>query len=229
MNNHTHTPQQAWNQLHEGNLRFVAGTPEHPNQDVAHRGEVSAAQSPRAALFGCADSRLAAEIIFDNGLGDLFVVRNAGHIVSDSVIASLEYAVAVLRVSLVVVLAHDNCGAVQAAISSREQHPSPLPPRITTMLDPIVPSVQSVWLEQHSNTPFVDPKLISAEKVNRHHLRATVSELLYSSEVLSNAVADGSLGIIGAHYSLAQGLAEPVIAIGNFDDELLSNAPPLTP
>lgn len=215
------TPQEVWNDMVAGNERFVSGQPEHPNQDVAHRAATSAAQFPRAALFGCADSRLAAEIIFDNGLGDLFVVRNAGHITSDSVIASLEYATAVLGVSLVVVLAHDHCGAVQAAIESRQQNPAMLPARITTMLDPIVPSVQSVWLSEHSGTPYVDPSKISAEKVNRHHLRTTVSQLLYSSEVLSDAVASGKLGIIGAHYQLSEGRAEPVIAIGNFDDDLV--------
>lgn len=207
-----------------GNARFVAGSPEHPNQDVNHREATSEAQTPRAALFGCADSRLAAEIIFDNGIGDLFVVRNAGHIISDSVIASLEYATAILGVSLVVVLAHDSCGAVQAAINSREQHPKPLPARITTMLDPIVPSVQAVWLSEHSGTPYVDPAKINAETVNRHHLRATVSELLYSSEVLSDAVANGTLGIIGAHYRLSEGRVEPIIAIGDFDPDLVAQA-----
>lgn len=220
MPKHTN-PQTVWNEMVAGNDRFISGTPEHPNQDVARRAAVSASQAPRAALFGCADSRLAAEIIFDNGLGDLFVVRNAGHIISDSVIASLEYAVAVLGVSLVVVLAHDNCGAVQAAIESRQQHPKPLPARITTMLDPIVPSVQSVWLADNSGTPYVDPAKISVEKVNRHHLRTTVSQLLYSSEVLSEAVASGRLGIIGAHYQLGEGRVAPVIAVGDFDADLV--------
>ncbi len=218
------SPQAVWNNLVAGNERFVEGKPEHPNQDVAHRAASSAGQAPTAALFGCADSRLAAEIIFDNGIGDLFVVRNAGHIVSDSVIASLEYAVAVLGVSVVVVLAHDSCGAVQAAIDSRQQHPEPLPPRITTMLEPIIPAVQSVWLAEHSGTPYVDPTKIAAEKVNRHHLRDTVSQLLYSSEVLSEAVAEGRLGIVGAHYRLAKGRVEPVIAIGNFDEDLVEKS-----
>lgn len=222
VNSHVN-PQSVWDDLVAGNERFVAGTPAHPNQDGARRAATSVAQTPRAALFGCADSRLAAEIIFDNGLGDLFVVRNAGHIISDSVIASLEYAVAVLGVSLVVVLAHDSCGAVQAAIDSRQQHPEPLPARITTMLDPIIPSVQSVWLAEHSGTPYVDPAKISAEKVNRHHLRTTVSQLLYTSEVLSDAVASGQLGMIGAHYRLSEGRAEPVIAVGNFDAELIAS------
>lgn len=222
MANPTATPQAVWNDLIAGNARFVAGQPEHPNQDGARRTATSVSQTPRAALFGCADSRLAAEIIFDNGLGDLFVVRNAGHIISDSVIASLEYAVVMLGVSLVTVLAHDHCGAVQAAINSRQQNPDPLPPRITAMLDPIIPSVQAIWLAEQSGTPYVDPDNIEAEKVNRHHLRTTVSQLLYSSEVLSDAVADGRLGFIGAHYRLTEGRVEPVIAVGNFDEDLLT-------
>jgi len=216
-------PQRVWDDLVDGNARFIAGEPKHPNQDVARRASTQKGQAPRAALFGCSDSRLAAEIIFDNGLGDLFVVRNAGHIISDSVIASLEYATAILEVSLVVVLAHDSCGAVQAAIESRTQHPAPLPIRIETMLDPIIPSVQSVWLAEHSHTPYVDPTKISAEKVNRNHLRTTVSQLLYSSEVLSDAVAEGKLGIVGAHYRLAEGRVEPVIAVGDFDEALIAS------
>ena len=85
------TPADVWAEMREGNARFVAGEPRHPRQDVERRHVLATAQTPRAALFGCADSRLAAEIIFDQGLGDLFVVRNAGQVISDSVVGSLEY------------------------------------------------------------------------------------------------------------------------------------------
>src|SRR5471032_2337138 len=98
------SPQDAWREMARGNERFVAGEPSHPRQDVERREAIVAKQDPHAALFGCSDSRLAAEIIFDKGLGDLFVVRNAGQIISDSVLGSLEYAVAVLHVPLIVVL-----------------------------------------------------------------------------------------------------------------------------
>jgi hypothetical protein len=91
-------PADVWAEMVEGNARFVAGTPQHPRQDVERRAALAHVQRPVAALFGCSDSRLAAEIIFDKGLGDLFVVRNAGQIISDSVLGSLEYAVAVLGV-----------------------------------------------------------------------------------------------------------------------------------
>ena len=84
------TPAKAWEEMTRGNERFVTGAPAHPRQDVDRRAELVAAQRPMSALFGCSDSRLAAEIIFDKGLGDLFVVRNAGQIISDSVVGSLE-------------------------------------------------------------------------------------------------------------------------------------------
>ena len=95
------TPGEVWREMVRGNDRFVAGAPLHPRQDVERRAETATLQTPHAALFGCSDSRLAAEIIFDKGLGDLFVVRNAGQVISDSVIGSLEYAVAVLHVPLI--------------------------------------------------------------------------------------------------------------------------------
>ncbi|MGZ8804785.1 MAG: carbonic anhydrase, partial [Microbacterium sp.] len=87
--------------MQRGNARFVSGEPRHPRQDVERRAELAAGQRPRAALFGCSDSRLSAEIIFDKGLGDLFVVRNAGQVISDSVLGSLEYAVEILHVHLI--------------------------------------------------------------------------------------------------------------------------------
>jgi carbonic anhydrase len=92
-----------------GNERFVSGDSMHPNQNAHRRSELVNIQSPFAVIFGCADSRLAAEIIFDVGLGDVFVVRTAGHVIDDAVLGSLEYAVSVLHVPLIVVLRHDNC------------------------------------------------------------------------------------------------------------------------
>ena len=89
-------PSRVWDAMLRGNERFVSGEPEHPRQDVERRETIATGQAPLAAIFGCADSRLAAEIIFDLGLGDAFVVRNAGQVISDSVLGSLEYAVGVL-------------------------------------------------------------------------------------------------------------------------------------
>src|SRR4051794_8196841 len=106
------TPDEAFAALMAGNRRFVTGTQDHPNQDAARRAETAPAQSPFAVLFGCADSRLAAEIIFDQGLGDLFVVRTAGQVLGVEVLGSIEYGVSLLGCPLVVVLGHDSCGAV---------------------------------------------------------------------------------------------------------------------
>jgi carbonic anhydrase len=109
------SPAQAWKRLQEGNARFVADAMEHPSQGTARRSEVAVEQHPHAVLFGCSDSRVAAEIIFDQGLGDLFVVRTAGHVLDTTVIGSIEYGVDILGTPLVVVLGHDHCGAVGAA------------------------------------------------------------------------------------------------------------------
>src|SRR6476620_12566066 len=111
-------PVTAWKALKEGNERFVAGKPEHPSQSIEHRASLAATQKPIAVVFGCADSRVAAEIIFDQGLGDMFVVRTAGHITDSAVLGSVEYAVTVLNVPLVVVPGHDSCGAIQVTLTA---------------------------------------------------------------------------------------------------------------
>jgi carbonic anhydrase len=202
-------PADVWTEMREGNAAFVAGSPRHPHQDVERRQELAHNQTPRAVLFGCSDSRLAAEIIFDQGLGDLFVVRNAGQVVSDSVVGSLEYAVAVLHVPLIIVLAHDECGAVRAAIDSTAMDAPELPPHIWRLIAPIVPAVRRV-----SRDSGVEPARVDAEAVGREHLRDTVTGILHSSELISDAVADGSVAIIGANYRLAEGSAVPIVAVG---------------
>lgn len=206
------TPGEVWGEMLRGNARFVAGEPQHPRQDVERRAELAGGQRPDAALFGCSDSRLAAEIIFDKGLGDLFVVRNAGQVSSDSVVGSLEYAVAVLEVPLIVVLAHDACGAVGAAIESTTPDAPNLPPHIWRQIAPIVPAVRRV-LRSASPAGTVDPA-----EVGREHLRGTVAELLHSSELISDAVAAGTLAIVGANYRLGEGTAIPEIIVGDVTD-----------
>jgi carbonic anhydrase len=207
------TPDQAWAEMSEGNQRFVAGTPRHPNQDVGMRHQLVDGQAPMATLFGCSDSRLAAEIIFDKGLGDLFVVRNAGQVIGESIIASLEYAVHVLGVPLIVVLAHDSCGAVRAAIDGTAIDAAPLPSHIWKLVAPIVPAARKVLAEQGGSTPAD----IDAELVGREHLRNTVNDVLQSSELISAAVAEGRLGIVGANYRLDDGTAMPVVTVGLAD------------
>ncbi|HWH97600.1 MAG TPA: carbonic anhydrase [Pseudolysinimonas sp.] len=191
-----------------GNDRFVAGKPLHPRQDVERRTELAASQEPDAALFGCSDSRLAAEIIFDKGLGDLFVVRNAGQVISDSVVGSLEYAVAVLNVPLIIVLGHDECGAVRAAIESEQPDATPLPPHIARLIAPIRPAVKRVPSDNGG------PDIL---EVGREHLRDTVAELLESSELIGAAIAAGTLAVVGANYRLREGRVVPDVVLGTIE------------
>lgn len=206
------TPAKAWAVMARGNERFISGAPEHPRQDVERREELANKQAPHAALFGCSDSRLAAEIIFDKGIGDLFVVRNAGQIISDSVIGSLEYAVGVLEVPLIVVLGHDECGAVRAAIDSREPDAPVLPPHIAHLIQKIEPAVARVTAKRDESGTD-DP--IDSQEVGREHLRDTIAELIEASELISDAIAAGTLGIVGANYRLLEGRAVPDIMIGD--------------
>lgn len=202
------TPAKIWQEMVRGNARFVAGEPRHPRQDVERRAELALAQAPRVALFGCSDSRLAAEIIFDKGLGDLFVVRNAGQVMSDSVLGSLEYAVGVLGVPLILVLGHDACGAVNAAVGSRLPDGLALPPHVARLVEKIFPAVDRVR-EANGSVP------LDVQEVGRQHLRDTVAELLVNSELISDAVAEGTLGIVGANYRLLEGTVVPDITVGN--------------
>jgi carbonic anhydrase len=201
------TPAKAWQTMVRGNERFVRGEPQHPRQDVERRAELAGGQAPHAALFGCSDSRLSAEIIFDKGIGDLFVVRNAGQVISSSVIGSLEYAVSVLHVPLIVVLGHDECGAVRAAIDSVAPDAPPLSPHITALIAPIVPAVQRV--------AAATPGEIDSLEVGKEHLRDTIAELIEGSELISEAIAAGTLAIVGANYRLLEGTAIADIHVGN--------------
>ena len=207
----TRTPAKVWQEVLRGNERFVAGEPRHPRQDVDRRHELAHAQEPHAALFGCSDSRLAAEIIFDKGLGDLFVVRNAGQVISDSVVGSLEYAVGVLNVPLIVVLGHDECGAVRAAIDSQGADAPSLPQHIANLISKIIPAVRRV---SGSAAPTIDVSSIDSQEVGREHLRDTIAELLESSELISDAIAAGTLAVVGANYRLLEGRAVPDVIVG---------------
>jgi carbonic anhydrase len=210
------TPAQAWAELLRGNERFTAGAPAHPRQDIERLSELKDAQAPSVALFGCSDSRLAAEIIFDKGLGDLFVVRNAGQIISDSVIGSLEYAVGVLNVSLILVLGHDKCGAVGGAIALLNSENPGFPHHVTEMVSKITPAVRRVAGAQKlfGADGSVDVDAIDAMEVGREHLRATISELLEASELISESIANGNLAVVGANYRLSEGMVVPDVVVG---------------
>jgi carbonic anhydrase len=204
------TPADAWAALLAGNDRFVRGAMEHPSQDVDRRGELAAAQAPFAVLLGCSDSRVAAEIVFDRGLGDLFVVRTAGHVLDTTVLGSIEYGVQVLGASLVVVLGHDSCGAVAAAAEALTTGVMPTG-FVRAVVDRVIPSIVSLPSHDAGDRRVVVP---SAEALGREHLRHTVDMLLSYSSALADAVRDGRCAVVGAEYTLAEGRARAVEARG---------------
>ncbi|MDQ0687192.1 carbonic anhydrase [Streptomyces achromogenes] len=199
----TPTPAEALELLLAGNQRFVSGVPEHPNQDAARRAETAPAQQPFAVLFGCSDSRLAAEIIFDRGLGDLFVVRTAGHVAGTEVLGSIEFGVSVLHAPLVVALGHDSCGAVAAACSALKDGQTP-GGFVRDVVERVTPSVLAARAAGRE----------SAEEILAEHIEHTVDLLLERSRVLAEAVAEGRLGVVGLSYHLADGSAQLVAARG---------------
>ncbi|TDB71067.1 carbonic anhydrase [Micromonospora sp. KC721] len=194
-------PTQALAELHAGNRRFVTGTPHHPNQDAAHRAVVAGGQHPFAVIVGCSDSRLAAEIIFDRGLGDLFVVRTAGHTVGPEVLGSVEYAVSVLGVPLVVVLGHDSCGAVQAAREAAMTGTTP-PGHLGAVVDGVTPSLRRA----------AAAGVEDIDGIVDVHIVQTVQTLQDSSALLAGEVAAGRCAVVGMSYRLAAGEVRTVAA-----------------
>jgi carbonic anhydrase len=194
---------EAMEMLLAGNQRFVAGTPHHPNQDAARRAQTAPGQNPFAVLFGCSDSRLAAEIIFDRGLGDLFVVRTAGHVLDPAVLGSIEYGVSVLGCPLVVVLGHDGCGAVAAARAA-VQDGITAAGYVRELIERVTPSV----LAARAAGLTQDGDFIAA------HIRHTVDLLLDRSAIVAGAVAAGRTAVLGLAYRLADASAHPVTSRG---------------
>ncbi|MFE1877993.1 carbonic anhydrase [Streptomyces sp. NPDC059496] len=197
------TPSEAFELLLAGNRRFIAGAPEHPNQDAARRTETAPAQSPFAVFFGCSDSRLAAEIIFDRGLGDLFVVRTAGHVAGPEVLGSIEYAVSVLESPLVVVLGHDKCGAVAATRAALTDGVSATG-YVRDVIERVTPSVLAARA-----AGLTDEDDIIAE-----HIRHTVDLLMDRSRVLADQVMAGRTAVVGLSYRLADGSARVITTRG---------------
>lgn len=204
-------PARVWSALMAGNERFVSDTPEHPHQDAQRRAELATTQRPLAAVFGCSDSRLAAEIIFDLGLGDLFVVRNAGHVIADTSIGSVEYAVEALGVRLILILGHDACGAVAAAIAAEAPGAQRHSPAIEVLIQSIAPAVQRVKIKNQTDGLNRER---DASEVGREHLRNTAHELLRRSPLIADAVAEGRTGIVAANYRLADGHVIPDLILG---------------
>lgn len=198
------TAREAWQVLESGNANFVAGTPAHPRQDADVRLAIANRQKPFAALFGCSDSRLAAEMIFDVGLGDLFVVRNAGQVIAETILGSLEFAVEVLKVPLILVLAHDECGAIRSTMNAANGTLSVEGEFIHNLVDRIMPTVQR----------SLEAGETSIDEITDRHVRDTIAELLDRSKVISDAVKDGKLAVVGANYKLELGEVHAILTHG---------------
>ncbi|GAA2961602.1 carbonic anhydrase [Glutamicibacter bergerei] len=197
------TPQQAWEKLTNGNQRFTLGNTQHPNQDGARRESLVAGQEPFAVIFGCSDSRLAAEIIFDVGLGDVFVVRTAGHVLDPASLGSLEFAVDILNIPLIVILGHDSCGAVTAAIDAKESGNMPKG-FVRDLVEHIIPSV---FAAERSNITDVNGTVVE-------HVKQTTSRLVDLSSIIETAIAEGRTAVAGVAYKLAEGEAQLVSSMG---------------
>ena len=201
------SPLTAWKALKEGNERFVAGQPEHPSQSIEHRAALAEEQKPTAVVFGCADSRVAAEIIFDQGLGDMFVVRTAGHVIDSAVLGSIEYAVEILNVPLIVVLGHDSCGAVKATIAALDDGAVP-GGYVRDVVERVTPSI---LLGRRDGLTRVD-------EFEARHVIETGAQLMARSTAISERVNAGTLAIAGVTYHLADGKAALCAHLGDIGE-----------
>ncbi len=196
------TAIKALDRLREGNQRFVNGESVHRIMDECSRAKMFSAQNPRAIILGCSDARVPAEMIFDQGIGDLFVIRVAGNIVAPSLVGSIEYAVKQFGTPLVVVLGHSDCGAVTACVEElqREGEGEQHSPNLYSIVERIRPAVHTL-----AETPLRDDKEALVHHAVRANVRASVANLRYSSVVLEKYVGNNQLLIVGAEYNLETG------------------------
>lgn len=195
---------QALERLREGNARFVSDIRSHATTARrSHRGELAAGQEPFAIILGCSDSRVPAEIVFDQGLGDLFVIRVAGNIVAPSQIGSVEFAASKFGTRLVVVLGHSRCGAVEATLESLQRPSTPQSRNLHSIVDRVRPSVEALLETDLRN----DPVALIRDAV-RANVRVSAGQLRHGSELLETLIADDGLLVVGAEYSLESGVVE---------------------
>jgi carbonic anhydrase len=194
----------ALKRLKEGNQRYVDNTLRVDAQTGPHhRAQLTEGQHPFAIILGCADSRVPAEIVFDQGLGDLFVIRVAGNIAEPSQIGSVEYAAAHLGTRLVVVLGHSNCGAVRATLDELADPTDIESPNLKTIIDFIAPGIQGVV--DASPDATTDDRMPQAVRAN---VESSVEGLRTNSDILKDMIDNDELQIIGAEYSLETGAVE---------------------
>jgi len=192
--------EEALNRLRKGNKRFVSDSSIFNNapSHKSRRHSLAEDQDPFAIILGCSDSRVSSEIIFDQGLGDLFVVRVAGNIVAPSQIGSIELAVERFGARLVVVMGHSRCGAIQATLDSLRDPSKNQSKNLRSIVDRIRPSLELLDIDQ-------DPETILQQAV-RANIHSSVSQLQQESRVLEQLVREGDLLILGAEYSLDTGI-----------------------
>jgi carbonic anhydrase len=191
------TPDMALEMLKAGNAEFLSDTPSSQPMGHARRLEIASGQRPFAVLVGCSDSRVPPELLFNRGLGELFIVRVAGNTVETSAQGSVEYAVAELKVPLVVVLGHERCGAVHAAVEVVENN-AIYPGSIGQMVEPIIPAVLAV---REAEGDLLDNSV-------RANIERVVAGLKVSGSVIQDPLAAGKLRVIGARYDLDDGKVE---------------------
>jgi carbonic anhydrase len=196
--------RRALERLREGNRRFVWGLPSHDGlTSPLRRSELVSGQKPFAVVLGCSDSRVPVELVFDQGLGDLFVIRVAGNIVAPSLIGSVEFAVEQFGTSLVVVLGHTRCGAIEATLEELARPSAARSPNLQAVVDRIRPAVEPLLASDRGR----DPASLAAAGV-RANVRASVDQLRHGSEALERRIREGELLVVGAEYALETGAVE---------------------
>ncbi|MDB5885780.1 MAG: carbonic anhydrase [Polaromonas sp.] len=196
------SPGEALDKLRQGHDSFLNGKPSlKSSRDKNRRLEIARGQVPFAVLVGCSDSRVPPEVLFDTGLGELFIVRNAGNTVDTVALGSIQYAVQVLGVPLVLVLGHELCGAVEAALSVVEKN-TVYPGSIGQMVEPIIPAV----LKARASGSLKGEDLLDAAV--RENVRRTVERLRTSEPAMLEPIRNGKLRVVGARYDLDDGLVD---------------------
>ena len=194
----------ALSRLRNGNRRFASSTSAATAlTDQTRRVEVAAAQEPFAIILGCSDSRVPAEIVFDQGLGDLFVIRVAGNIVAPSQVGSVEFAAARYATRLVVVLGHSQCGAILATLEELQQPVANQSKNLRSIVDRVRPSVEGLLA-----TPLKNDMDALISQAVRANIRASANHLRHGSELLEQLIHDDGLVVVGAEYSLETGIVD---------------------
>jgi carbonic anhydrase len=197
------TARQALERLREGNRRFASGRRSRARNLARSRAGAAKTQEPFAIILGCSDSRVPAEIVFDQGLGDLFVIRVAGNIVAPSQVGSVEFAAAKFNTRLVVVLGHSECGAVLATLEELQRSTETQSRNLRAIVDRVRPSVEG--LLQTELRHDLDALVRQAVRAN---VGVSVDHLRHGSEILEQLIRDEGLLVVGAEYSLATGEVE---------------------